>query len=262
MILHLELKICCDTNYTFKTITQHDLIILCQRSEDLRKSLQPINPDVQITKGQLLMKQKQFQELQKIMWDFIQKDGAAEAVDSTTELGDAGSADRVAVPPGEIASCLSGEANNNVQSPKGVRDETPGSLGEEVLATDIDDSALDLWEVKLNQCKEEMPARSPDLPREEIISPGQEAASQTPTADFSSASRLSGSPPLGQQAQSSLSKRSPGSQGLSTTSIVDRQTSTDVSSQERESGVGEEAQSGYSTCVASPVCVLAETTAA
>ena len=45
-----------------------------------------------------------------------------------------------------------------------------------------------------------------------------------------------------------------------TASSVDRLAITDVSLQERESGVGEEAQNGL--MVASPVCALAETTQA
>ena len=98
--------------------------------------------------------------MQKIEWDFISKDGATEAVDSTTESGDAGLADRVAVlpvevAPGEVASCVSGEENNN-KSPKGVRDETPGFLGEEVQATYIDYSATDLLSIMI-RCLPEVP---------------------------------------------------------------------------------------------------------
>ena len=108
------------------------------------------------------------------------------------ESGDA-AADRVAVPPaqvapGEVVSHLSGEDNNN-KSPNGVRDETPGSLGDEVLATDINDAAL-----KLNQCNEEMPALNPDLPEKRLSAQGMEVESQTPSPDFPSASSISGSP--------------------------------------------------------------------
>ncbi|XP_033643957.1 ankyrin repeat domain-containing protein 17-like isoform X1 [Asterias rubens] len=288
-------------------------------TNQLPNSGQKPHPDVQIAKEQLLEKQKQFRELQKIEWDFIQKDGTAEAVDSTTADPGEASGEWVAVPhpeatPDDVASRLSGEANNN-KSPKGLRDETPGSLGEEVLATDIDDSALDLREIKLNQCNEEVPIRSPNLPEQRLSAQGMEAESQTPTPSLPSASRLSGSPPLGRRDQTSprdpqeghspkleasspfdaknhshaapltkdassqmapLSTASlPDVQSLlisgedcpfstvgasvtgSTTAAVDRLASADVLSQERESGVGEEAQDGL--FVASPMCALAET---
>ena len=153
-------------------------------------------------------------------------------MDSTTESGDAGSTDWVAVPPaevapGEFASCLSGEANNN-KSPKGVWDESLGSLGEEVLAT-CGRSNL--------TSNEETPARSPDLPEKRLSAQGMELSGiSNPNSRLS----LSKSP-IGFPSSRSAGPARALQEVLRITesiyhrpSAVDILTSTDLSSQERE----------------------------
>ncbi|XP_038061254.1 ankyrin repeat domain-containing protein 17-like isoform X2 [Patiria miniata] len=272
------------------------------------------HPDVQIAKEQLLEKQKQFRELQKIEWDFIQKDSVVEAELESTDGESA--TNRVPspsdAPSSDVASRLAAEANNN-KSPKGVREATPGSPNADVLATDIDDSALDLREIKINQFNKEALALSPDLPEQRLSAQGMEAESQTPTPDLPAASHSSVSPlfsledlglsrdpqdghspklealanrqsptnhqtaaPLTKDASSQMAPLTPASlpdvqsllptgEDLSFISVTECVTGSttgvdrlaDISSQERESGVGEEAQNGL--MVASSVCAVAET---
>ncbi|XP_022091038.1 ankyrin repeat and KH domain-containing protein mask-like isoform X2 [Acanthaster planci] len=277
------------------------------------------HPDVQMAKEQLLeKKQKQFRELQKIEWDFIQKDVGAAADSTTTTANGESTVDRVPspsdMPSADVASRLAAEANNN-KSPKGVREAVPGSPNAEVLAADIDDSALDLREIKLNQVNKEAPALSPDLPQPRLSFQGTEAESQMPTQDLPAASRSPGSPLPGQtviassrdpqdghshKLEVSTNQQSPASHQtaapltkdassqmapltsaslpdvqsllpigedaptVSVTAVVTGYTNlgvgrlVDVTSQPRESGVGEESQNGL--MVASSVCPLAETT--